>query len=258
MKATKALYCLLKVNQAHTDVGRCWVFSRFYQQSKCIYFVASCFASRHPFRKITRCGVSGKSIKFIALRIQLYAWFYAVLPVEEIVGGITFGSPEKKVLQRTSSQSLVVVFQSRVGMLYKVEREIQSRKNFFFCECKFILWHRNDGRGVKGAERSISGMNDWNVCVDGWHPLSPFENPAIWSQSTNGGQKVLQCFCKIIHLSAQLESCRCDDGKSFARSRFRNAFYCFRCITDGMWADCTNWRAKFRAELAAFFIWKFF
>lgn len=256
MKATKALYCLLKVNQAHTDVGRCWVFSRFYQQSKCIYFVASCFASGHPFRKITRRGVSGKSIKFIALRIQLYAWFYAVLPVEEIVGGITFGRKKSTTANLVAIPCCGVPIESRNVEQGWTWNPIPEK--LFLCECKFILWHRNDGRGVKGAERSISGMNDWNVCVDGWHPLSPFENPAIWSQSTNGGQKVLQCFCKIIHLSAQLESCRCDDGKSFARSRFRNAFYCFRCITDGMWADCTNWRAKFRAELAAFFIWKFF
>lgn len=53
-------------------------------QSKCIYFVAFSFRFEASFRNKHNGGVEGerleRGIKFIALRFQLYAWFYAALP----------------------------------------------------------------------------------------------------------------------------------------------------------------------------------
>lgn len=174
MKATKALYCLLKVNWAHTYRERNAESLLGLTSSQSIFILLLLVT---PRGSITRRGVSGKSIKFIALRIQLFAWFYAVLPEEEIFDGIT----QKK----SASVNLVAIPCCGVMRCSNRESECCTRlnvksnpgKTFFFVNVNSSCDIGMMGGGVKGTERSISGMNDWNVCVDGWHPPSPFWKP---------------------------------------------------------------------------------
>lgn len=166
------------------------------------------FAQSHSFKTLS---VLGMSIKFIALRFQLRALRYAISCQDYI--------PRKPKI------TLVEIpcrwaFSRKMVCPSKQQESRNSIPDYLHCEQTVNFpWHQM----IESQILQPKWMSE-TFCVDDFRA-------AVWWGWKGRGQKELQCFCEIIHLSAQLENFSLHVPPS-------QCFYCFQCKAEGMRLEC--------------------
>lgn len=169
------------------------------------------FARSHSFKTLS---VLGMSIKFIALRFQLRALRYAISCQDYI--------PRKPKI------TLVEIpcrwaFSRKTVCPSKRQESRNSIPDYLQCEQTVNFpWHQM----MESQILHPKWMSE-TFCVDDFRAAVRWG----WTLKGVGGQKELQCFCKIIHLSAQLENFSLHVPPS-------QCFYCFQCKAEGMRLEC--------------------